>query len=92
MANKTIVITGASAGIGEGVAHRLARDGHRLVLAARQRGRLEAVAAEAARLGAAGTLVVETDVTRRTDIEQLSRAAIDAFGSYDVWINNARAD
>jgi len=89
MANKTIVITGASAGIGEGVAHRLARDGHRLVLAARQRGRLDAVAAEATRLGAAGTLVVETDVTRRTDIEQLSRAAIDAFGSYDVWINNA---
>jgi len=89
MATKTIVITGASAGIGEGVAHRLAREGHRLVLAARQRGRLDAVAAEATRLGAAGTLVVETDVTRRTDIEQLSRAAIDAFGSYDVWINNA---
>ena len=89
MATKTIVITGASAGIGEGVAYRLARDGHRLVLAARQRGRLEAVAAEASRLGAAGTLVVETDVTRRGDVERLSGAAIDAFGAYDVWINNA---
>ncbi len=90
MATKTIVITGASRGIGEGVAYRLARDGHQLVLAARQRERLEAVAAEAARLGAKGApLVVETDVTRRADIEQLSRAAIDAFGGYDVWINNA---
>jgi len=89
MAQKTVVITGGSAGIGEGVAHRLARDGHRLVLAARQRERLDAVAEEAKRLGAAGTLVVETDVTRRSDMERLSRAAIDAFGGYDVWINNA---
>jgi short-subunit dehydrogenase len=89
MATKTIVITGASAGIGEGVAYRLARDGHRLVLAARNRARLDAVAAEATRLGAAGTLVVETDVTRRTDVERLSRAAVDGFGGYDVWINNA---
>jgi short-subunit dehydrogenase len=89
MANKTIVITGASTGIGEAVAYRLARDGHRLVLAARQRERLDAVAAEAERRGAAATLVVETDVTRRSDMESLSRRAIDAFGGYDVWINNA---
>jgi short-subunit dehydrogenase len=89
MAIKTIVITGASHGIGEGVAYRLARDGHRLVLAARQRELLDAVATEATRHGAAGTLVVETDVTQRGDMERLSRAAIDAFGSYDVWINNA---
>lgn len=89
MANKTVVLTGASAGIGEGVAYRLARDGHRLVLAARSRDRLDAVSAEAKRLGAAGTLVVETDVTRLADMEQLSRAAIGAFGGYDVWINNA---
>ena len=89
MANKTIVITGASSGIGEGVAYRLAHDGHRLVLAARHRDQLAAVAAEAARRGATGTLVIETDVTRRADMERLSRAAIDAFGGYDVWINNA---
>jgi short-subunit dehydrogenase len=89
MANKTIVITGASSGIGEGVAYRLAHDGHRLVLAARHRDQLDAVAAEAARRGATGTLVVETDVTRRAEMERLSRAAIDAFGGYDVWINNA---
>ena len=89
MANKTVVITGASTGIGEGVAYRLARDGHRLVLAARHRDRLDAVAAEATRLGAGGTLVVETDVTRRADMERLSTAAIAAFGGYDVWINNA---
>ena len=89
MANKTIVITGASTGIGEGVAYRLARDGHRLVLAARQHERLQAVADEATRRGATGIHVVETDVTRRSDMDRLSREAIDAFGSYDVWINNA---
>lgn len=89
MANKTVVITGASAGIGEAVAYRLARDGHQLVLAARHRDRLDAVAAKATSLGAAGTLVVETDVTRRSDMERLSSAAIDAFGRFDVWVNNA---
>jgi short-subunit dehydrogenase len=59
------------------------------VLAARSRDRLDAVSAETKRIGAAGTLVVETDVTRRPDVEHLSRSAIDKFGGYDVWINNA---
>ena len=46
MANKTIVITGASAGIGAGVARRLAADGHTLVLTARRQSELERVADE----------------------------------------------
>jgi short-subunit dehydrogenase len=69
MANKTIVITGASAGIGAGIAARLAADGHALVLAARRRPELDRVAEDAMQRG--------------------SPRAIEAFGGFDVWINNA---
>jgi short-subunit dehydrogenase len=89
MANKTIVITGASGGIGAELARRLGRDGHQLVLAARRRPELEKVAAEAERSGAPRTIVVETDVTKRSDMEALRDAAVAAFGGFDVWINNA---
>lgn len=89
MANKTIVITGASAGIGAGLAARLAADGHALVLAARRREELERVARDAMQRGSPRAIVVETDVTKRADVERLRDAAIDAFGGFDAWINNA---
>lgn len=89
MANKTIVITGASAGIGAGLAARLAADGHALVLAARRRPELDRVARDAIQRGSPRAIVVETDVTKRADVERLRDAAIEAFGGFDVWINNA---
>jgi NADP-dependent 3-hydroxy acid dehydrogenase YdfG len=82
---KTIVITGASSGIGAAMARRLGRDGHQLVLAARRADALRAVVAE---IDAAAITVV-TDVTRRADVERLRDEALRAFGSVDVWINNA---
>jgi short-subunit dehydrogenase len=89
MANKTIVITGASGGIGAGIAARLAADGHSLVLAARRRRELENVARDAMARGSSRAIVVETDVAKRADVERLRDAAIEAFGGFDVWINNA---
>ena len=89
MANKTIVITGASAGIGAGIAARLAADGHALVLAARRRTELDRVAKDAMQGGSPRAIVVETDVTMRADVEHLRDASIEAFGGFDVWINNA---
>lgn len=89
MANKTIVITGASAGIGAGLAMRLAADGHNLVLAARRLDALERVANDAIQRGSPRAIVVETDVTKRVDVEHLRDAAVDAFDGFDVWINNA---
>jgi NADP-dependent 3-hydroxy acid dehydrogenase YdfG len=82
---KTIVITGASAGIGAAIARRLGRDGHQLALAARRAEPLRAVAAES---GPAAIAVV-ADVTRRGDVEHLRDEALRAFGAVDVWINNA---
>jgi len=89
MANKTTIITGASGGIGAGIARRLGTAGHRLVLAARREAELEHVADEARQAGAPRVVVVPTDVTQRHGVEALSQRAIAEFGAYDVWINNA---
>jgi short-subunit dehydrogenase len=84
-----VVITGASAGIGAGLARRLAPEGHRLVLAARRRDALEVVARDATALGAGDVIAVVTDVTHRDQVEHLRNAAVTAFGRIDVWVNNA---
>ena len=81
---KHVVITGASGGIGAELAAQLARQGHRVALAARREKELHDVAA---RLGA-GAIVVPTDVTRRSDVERLRDRALAAFGHVDVWVNN----
>jgi short-subunit dehydrogenase len=83
MTPKTIVITGASSGIGAELARQLAAQGHRLVLAARREAELNAVAADCK------GLAVVTDVTQRSQVEALREAALKAHGGVDVWINNA---
>ena len=85
MQDKVIVITGASAGIGEKLAEVVVARGARVVLAARRAAELSAVAA---RLGP-GALAVATDVTRRADVDQLRDRALDRFGQIDVWVGNA---
>jgi len=82
-----VVITGASSGIGEATARRLARSGHRLVLAARRAERLQALAAELAPL--TEVLVVQADVSDPQSLGYLAQQAGERFGSIDVWINNA---
>ena len=82
---KTIVVTGASSGIGASLAEQLAERGDQVVLAARNKDSLEALAQ---RLGA-HTIAVPTDVTARREVERLRDRAIEAFGHIDVWINNA---
>ena len=85
MTQRTIVITGASAGIGAALARHLGVGGHRLVLAARTKGKLEGIARDA---GSDARTVV-TDVTSRAEVERLRDEAIRAFGHVDVWVNNA---
>lgn len=83
--SRTIVVTGASSGIGAALAVQLASRGDQVVLAARRRAEIERLAT---RLGPTARAVV-TDVTRRADVVRLRDEAISVFGGVDVWVNNA---
>jgi NADP-dependent 3-hydroxy acid dehydrogenase YdfG len=88
VAEKVVVITGASSGIGEITARHLASLGAPVVLGARRLERLEAIASDIrAQRGRAEIAAV--DVTKRQDVEALVRTAETAFGRLDVMINNA---
>ncbi len=88
VAEQVIVITGASSGIGLATARMAAKRGAKLVLAARSTGALDALAAEIAAAGGEA-LAVPTDVTKAEDVAALARAAIDRFGGFDTWVNDA---
>jgi NADP-dependent 3-hydroxy acid dehydrogenase YdfG len=88
IAEKVIVITGASSGIGEATARLLASQGARVVLGARRSERLEALAAEIRNQG--GTAEYRaTDVAREEDVRALVDLALERFGRVDVLVNNA---
>src|ERR671917_2585193 len=84
----TVVITGASSGIGLATARAFSRRGASVVLAARRLALLEEAARECEELGGRA-LAVPTDVTDPNQTRQLARSAVSAFGGIDVWINNA---
>lgn len=85
---KVIVITGASSGIGEGMARELGNAGAKVLLGARRRERIEAIAAE---IRSAGGIAEarELDVTSRQSMASFVQAALDKWGRVDVLINNA---
>jgi NAD(P)-dependent dehydrogenase (short-subunit alcohol dehydrogenase family) len=87
-AGKSIIVTGASAGIGRRLAERLSEEGARVALAARSADALEEVAAECRRLGGEA-LAVPTDVTDPDACGALVQKTVDAFGGVDVLVNNA---
>lgn len=85
---KSVVITGASSGIGRATALAFARQGARLTLAARRGGKLAEVARECERLGGKAQYL-ETDVTSAEAMRGLAQAAIRRCGGVDVWVNDA---
>lgn len=83
---KTVIVTGASAGIGEAAVRAFVTAGANVVLASRNR---EALASLAKELDAERTLVVPTDVTQRDQVENLIDRTVERFGRLDVLVNNA---
>ncbi len=86
--DKVVAITGASSGIGEAAALRLAEHGARLALGARRTDRLEALAARIHERGGEA-IVRNLDVTRRDQVEAFIRDTVQQFGRLDVLVNNA---
>jgi len=88
IAEKVVVITGASSGLGEATARLLASKGAKVFLGARRKERLDAIVAEIERAGGtAGAMPV--DVTKRSEVEDFVQGAITKFGRMDVLVNNA---
>jgi len=85
---KTVVITGASSGIGRSAAIAFARQGANLVLAARHEHRLNEAAAQVEKAGAE-CLVIPTDVTQTHQVQTLVDSSVERFGRIDVLVNNA---
>lgn len=85
---KVIVVSGVGPGLGTTLAHRCARDGADLVLAARSAERLDDVAKQIIDTGRRAA-AVRTDITDDDDVSNLVQATLAAYGKADVLINNA---
>jgi NAD(P)-dependent dehydrogenase (short-subunit alcohol dehydrogenase family) len=88
LSHASVVITGASSGIGRATARAFAEQGARLTLAARRGEVLDEVVRECRGRGG-DAIAVPTDVTDAEAVRALARAALDAWGRIDVWVNNA---
>ncbi|MEH2027082.1 SDR family oxidoreductase [Nostoc sp.] len=86
--NKVVIITGASSGLGEATAKRLAASGAKLMLAARREDRLKELVAAIAKSGGTATYRV-TDVVDRAQMEALAKETLSTYSRIDVLINNA---
>ncbi|MGG0172183.1 SDR family oxidoreductase [Paenibacillus dokdonensis] len=86
--DKVIAITGASSGIGEATAVRLAKLGAKLVLGARSTDRLKDIVTSIESRGGMA-VYARTDVTSRDDLSNLIQLACERYGKLDVLINNA---
>jgi len=85
LVGRTVVITGASSGVGRATAVELSRRACNVVLA----GRREAALAQTAAMCESATLVCATDVTIEEDVARLTERALARFGKIDGWVNNA---
>lgn len=88
VSNKVVVITGASSGIGQAAAVRLAQGGAKVVLSARRAERLKETVEQITKAGGTASFF-PADVADKHEVQALADYAVDAYGRIDVWVNNA---
>ncbi|PTX43168.1 hypothetical protein C8P64_1694 [Christiangramia gaetbulicola] len=86
---KTAIITGASSGIGEATAIKLAKEGMNVVLTARSEDKLNELKSKIEKENAGKAIVVPADVTKKEDLKKVVEKTKEAFSSIDALINNA---
>ena len=87
-ANKVVVVTGASSGIGEESAAEFARQHSSVVIVSRRKEMLDDVAKKLTKYGSE-ILVCTCDVSQKQQVEQMSKTVLDKFGRIDILVNNA---
>ncbi len=88
LADQVVVITGASSGIGLATAYEAAKRGAKVVLSSRNGESLKEIEKKI-RASGGEAICVPADVSKREEVEALAAAAIDAYGGFDTWVNNA---
>jgi len=86
--DKVVIITGASSGFGEDAARLFAREGCKVVLAARRLDRLQALAGEIQAMGGEA-IAIPVDVGNREEVDWMVRSALDLYDHIDILFNNA---
>jgi len=86
--NKVAVITGGSSGIGEATAMEFAKRKSSVVLVARRQENLDSVSEKLVRYGSK-ILAYQCDVSKRNEVDQMSKTVLDKFGKIDILVNNA---
>lgn len=89
LTGKVALITGASMGIGRGIANMLADEGCKIAIVARRKEPLEAVADEIAKRGHERPLALTQDITTDDAPEKIRATVIEKFGRLDILVNNA---
>ena len=89
LTGRAAIVTGGSVGIGKAVALELAREGVDVAICARGQERLDAAAEEISNETGRRVIGVQADVTDQASVENLAKAAHDAFGRIDILVNNA---
>ncbi len=86
---RTALVTGASVGIGRGIAHALAAEGVRLALTARRADKLREVAAEIVAAGGVEPVIFEQDMLAEDASQRIAQRAMQGLGGVDILVNNA---
>ena len=89
LSGKTVLVTGASSGIGRATALAFAREGAKVAVCARREERLADLERELTDAGAAAVLTFSLDVTQRAAVEETLKSLPDEWSAIDVLVNNA---